>query len=150
MQEENQASVKKRLLWLAEYKNTEGIQGIARYIGVTRDRLYSWIKRDSIVEPELILGKMPEIRRQWLLTGYGEPLLTKPQSVTTATATNHSNAVAANGCFNVSVNQGVEPNATMQFSERERRLIERMRRYASAALWEKFEADLDEQEWKFK
>ena len=88
----------------------------------------------------MILGKIPEIKREWLLTGYGEPLLTKPQHVATATASNHSNAVAINGCFNVSVNQRIESGAAMQFNERERQLIERMRRYASAALWEKFEA----------
>jgi hypothetical protein len=152
MQEENQLSVKKRLQWIARYKNLKEIQGVADYIGVTRGRLYSWIKRESIVEPELILGKMPEIRRQWLLTGDGEPLLTPPQRITTATASNHSNAVAADGCFNVSIsqgNQGIESSAVMQLSERERRLIERMRRYASVALWEKFEAEIDEQERKF-
>ena len=77
-------------------------------------------------------------------------MLTKPQRVTTATATHHSNAVAAEGCFNVSVNQRVEPSAIIQLSERERWLIERMRRYASVALWERFEAELDEQERKFK
>ena len=67
-----------------------------------------------------------------------------------ATATNHSNAVAVSGCFNVSVNQRIESGAAMRFNERERQLIERMRRYASVALWEKFEVDLDEQERKFK
>jgi len=50
----------------------------------------------------------------------------------------------------VSVNQKIEPGAAMRFNERERQLIERMRRYASAALWEKFEAELDEQGRKFQ
>ncbi|MDR2549385.1 MAG: helix-turn-helix domain containing protein [Desulfobulbus sp.] len=75
MQEENLANVKKRLKWIVRYKKLKDIQGLAAYLEVTRDRLYTWIKRDVIADPEIVLGKMPEIQRRWLLMGEGEPLL---------------------------------------------------------------------------
>lgn len=73
MQDKNWASVKKRLLRLVTYKKVKGIRGLAAFIGVAEGRLYTWVKRNEVVDADIILGKIPEVSRDWLVTGNGEP-----------------------------------------------------------------------------
>ena len=69
----------------------------------------------------------------------------------TNTATNNGSgqAVVADGCFNVSVNQGAA-GETMEVNDRERALIEQMRLHASPAMWAKIEAELKEQANRYR
>ncbi|QQG66332.1 helix-turn-helix domain-containing protein [Desulfobulbus oligotrophicus] len=72
MQEKNQANVKERLQILCDSKNIKNIRELAVLLGVKDGRLYSWIKRNEIVNPKLILGKFSNINEEWLCTGIGE------------------------------------------------------------------------------
>lgn len=69
-----QETVKKILLALADYANVKDIQDIAPLIGVSSSTIYSWIKRGKIAKPNKILGKWPNLREEWLLTGEGDML----------------------------------------------------------------------------
>lgn len=80
MQEKNITKVKKILLALAEYLGVKGIRGLAECLGLPDNNLYAWIKRDSIGDIGSILGKCPNISKEWLETGEGE-MMQRPQTV---------------------------------------------------------------------
>jgi hypothetical protein len=65
---------KKVLLALADYLNVKGIQGVAEYFEEDKNKFYAWSKRGVIADTGVILGKCPEIRKEWLETGEGEML----------------------------------------------------------------------------
>lgn len=57
---------------LADRQGVRGIQGLAEFLGCDRSKLYAWIKRGSIGDKALIMGKCPNTRLEWLETGEGE------------------------------------------------------------------------------
>ena len=76
-----------------------------------------------------------------------EELLRPPQKVSMSLEQNYGNAIQAEGCHTVNLNQGAPGQGiTMQLSEREAMLIERLRIYGNQVLWEKIAADLDKLE----
>lgn len=79
MQENNQAKTKKILLELAVYLKVKGIQGLAASLGENPNKLYAWVKNGNVGDTGCILGKHPEIRKDWLETGEGEMLLDPAQ-----------------------------------------------------------------------
>lgn len=79
MQEKKQAKTKKILLQLAEYLKVKGIQGVASHLGENPNKLYAWVKNGNIGDTGAILGKHPEIRKEWLESGEGD-MLVKEQS----------------------------------------------------------------------
>lgn len=73
-----------------------------------------------------------------------EDLCRPPQKVSMSLEQNWGNAVQAEGCHTVNLNQGgTGQGITMQLTEREAMLIERLRIYGNQVLWSKIEADLD-------
>lgn len=78
MQDQNSTYAKKVLSDLSKYLGVNGIKGLANYFCVDPNKFYSWIKRGSIADTGLILGKHPELNKAWLDTGEGEMLRTTP------------------------------------------------------------------------
>ena len=74
MQDKNLVNIKKILLELADYLKVKGIRGLAAELGENENKLYGWIKNGSIGDTGSILGKHPNINREWLLTGEGTML----------------------------------------------------------------------------
>jgi hypothetical protein len=72
MQEKKKAKTKNILKELAIYLNVKGIQGLAEDLGQNPNKLYAWIKNGNIGDTGCILGKHPEVRKEWLETGEGE------------------------------------------------------------------------------
>lgn len=95
-------------------------------------------------------GKIPGRWFDLMLEKYGatrEQLCKPPQKVSLTLEQNLGNAIQAEGCHTVNLNQGgAGQGITMQVSEREAMLIERLRIYGNQALWAKIEADLDKLE----
>ena len=74
MQVKKQTIAKKVLLELAKHLNVKGIHGVAEFLGEDKNKLYAWSKRGKIADTGAILGKCPEIRKDWLETAEG-PML---------------------------------------------------------------------------
>lgn len=58
---------------LRDYKNFSTDTELANFLGVSKQNISAWRTRNSI-SVDKIISKMPEIRRNWLLTGEGEML----------------------------------------------------------------------------
>lgn len=115
-----------------------GSQGkFARVAGLKQQDIARYLKGSEPTRPYLIdIAKAANCSISWLATGEEE----RPQQSTqTATADRRGQAVVADGCFNVHVNQGDGGNK-IEVSERERKLIDGLRRYASEAMWQHIEA----------
>ncbi|MFA5905170.1 MAG: S24 family peptidase [Desulfobacula sp.] len=79
MQDKKTANVKRILETLVEYKNIKNIQELNEFLDLPKNTLYTWIKRNKIVKPLKILGKMPKISEEWLKTGIGSMLIESTQ-----------------------------------------------------------------------
>ncbi|NCD13673.1 MAG: hypothetical protein EOL92_00385 [Bacteroidia bacterium] len=158
MQDKNRANVKKRLKTIAALKKIKDIRTLASFLGVNESRLYAWIKRDLIVDPDIILGKFPDINAEWLMSGTGEPLK-KYNAGTTATgqAINTGPAtVNGRGIGKVYIASVVETQPTrkedensIQVTDFERQVIEGMRKYFPLARWEAIAAEIEAEKKKY-
>jgi hypothetical protein len=73
-----------------------------------------------------------------------EELCRPPERISQTLEINLGNAIQAEGCHTVNLNQGgTGQGISMQLTEREAMLIERLRIYGNQVLWSKIEADLD-------
>jgi hypothetical protein len=92
-------------------------------------------------------GKIPERWFDLMLEKYGatrEELCRPPQKVSMSLEQNWGNAIQAEGCHTVNLNQGTAGQGiTMQLSEREAMLIERLRIYGNQVVWAQIEAAID-------
>jgi len=78
MQDKNQSKTKQIILDIVKYLNVKNIQGLAKALGENPNKIYAWIKNGKIGDTGAILGKCPEIRKEWLETGEGEMFLKPP------------------------------------------------------------------------
>ena len=97
MQEKKKAKTKKQLRELAVYLKVKGIQGLAADLGENPNKLYAWVKNGNIGDTGCILGKHPEIRKEWLETGEGEMLLKSGSNGSVSPGSTETAALALEG-----------------------------------------------------
>lgn len=115
--------------------------------GISSQAISSAIARNKIPENwfDIIQEKTGTTR---------EELCRPTTSVTSSLVQNWGNAIDADGCYNVSINQtGAGPpgeGITLTVSEREAHLIELLRMYASSVMWAMIETELQQEEKKYQ
>jgi hypothetical protein len=72
MQDKKYSKVKYILLELAAHVKVKGVTGLAEYLEVPKNNLYSWIQREKIADIAAIIKKIPNARIEWLETGEGD------------------------------------------------------------------------------
>lgn len=127
----------KRMIDAAEVKTQEQLADI---FGI----------RPQSISSSISDGRIPESWFDIMLHKFGasrEELCSPPQKISMSLEQNWGNAIQAERCHTVNLNQvGTEQGITMQLSEREAMLIERIRIYANQITWAKIEAELDNME----
>lgn len=120
---------------------------LAQFLGVSPQAVFSAKKKKQIPKTwfKTIQEKIGVTREELC----GTPYINKPTM-----PANSGNIVNAQDCYQVRVNQqqggGLPSEPILDITERERRLIEAMRLYASEAMWAKIESDLAKESEKYR